>query len=131
MNSIDTIEVVPFSVTSCKYYINGGERHLCNYETLRKMLFDACPTLVYNIIYYLDRKMSFILDVKEKKIYEIRIDEVLFEKQLRDELLSLKKPKLEIEEDRSGIRVKSMWRNLQNKLLNYNKRGNEDEQHSK
>jgi len=131
MNSIDTIEVIPFSTRTCKYYINGGERHLCNYDKLRKMLFDSSPTLVYDIIYYLDRKMSFLLDVKNKKIYEIKPDEAIVEAQMREEVFYLKNPVVEIEVDKHQIKGVKYLQNLQNKVLNYNKRRNEDEQHHK
>jgi len=79
----------------------------------------------------LDRKMSFLLDVKNKKIYEIKPDEAIVEAQMREEVFYLKNPVVEIEVDKHQIKGVKYLQNLQNKVLNYNKRRNEDEQHHK
>jgi len=73
-NTIESILIISYNPTFCKYYINNGEQHLCSYDNIRKLLMGITPTLVLQIEYFLERKLSFFISINDLKIQEVSTD---------------------------------------------------------
>jgi len=71
MENIYSIICIPHGIDTYIYYINNGERHLCNKEKMKKIVKESCPDINNQIYYFFDRNMSFLLNVQDKSIKEI------------------------------------------------------------
>lgn len=92
MNSktiIKSIMVVPYSTVSCTYYINDGERHATTYDKVNELLTNLVPTLCYDILQKMNRRLPFYIDVVKKELYSIDYDKIMERNTLKSETLGL------------------------------------------
>lgn len=88
-NVIESVLVIAYNPTYCKYFINNGEQHLCNYDKLRELLMGITPTLALQIEYFIERKLSFFISVNELNIQEVGIDLVVVIDQMKKDKFCL------------------------------------------
>jgi hypothetical protein len=108
-NSVDTILVIPYSLLSCSYYINGGERHATTYEKINEILTLNCPNLIYDINIYMSKKIPFFIDIVNSTIQEVRTDtekalEEIKRKAFKYDLsTTIDKPKIKFQKEKESM----------------------------
>jgi len=92
---IKYILVIPYSKTTCVYYINEGDRHATTYEKIISMLTEIVPNLAIHVHEKLSRKISFFINLEENKLYDIESDNILINiKNIQSELLKIKRQEI-------------------------------------
>jgi hypothetical protein len=86
-NVIENVVCYPISDKYCSYVINDGQKHCVTYEEIISILTNICPTLLYKILFFIDRKLPFYIELKNLEIFQLKSDEedrnAFYQKQIR------------------------------------------------
>ena len=117
-NAVESILIVCFNPHYCKYYINNGGQKMLTYEKMIALLMTIVPELALDINYYIDRKLSFFIDVNDKKIQEVSVDREFSEENLRKEALSITKKDLQsVAQKKDSIKFQSSNNTIINRFF--------------